>query len=63
MWVARDKNGELNLYKTKPFRNHREEFWEVDDLENMILLPSDLLPEIRWEEGPDEITLKVKEGR
>lgn len=63
MWVARDKNGELNLYKTKPFRNHREGFWEVDDLENMILLPPDLLTEIKWEEGPDEITLKVKEAR
>ena len=64
MWVARDKDGSLCLYLHKPFRNDRDDnWWDVDavyDTENPCMyykdLPTDLYPDLKWEDEPIEVT-------
>lgn len=59
MWIARDKDGTLNLYLSKP------EF-KVEDIWASVAphgwygqLPSNLYPEVKWEdEEPRELVLK-----
>ena len=57
VWIARDKNGELYLYKSEPWRNGL--CFDYDE----ILLPmdSDMYPEITWENSPKEFELKAVE--
>lgn len=58
MWLARDKDGELYLFSEKPSK--REEFWLMSrGTITVIQLPSELFPEVKWEdEEPKEIVLK-----
>ena len=57
VWIARDKNGELYLYKSEPWRNGL--CFDCDE----ILLPidEDMYPEITWENSPKEFELKAVE--
>lgn len=57
VWIARDKNGELYLYKSEPWRNGI--CFDYDG----ILLPmdEDMYPEITWENSPKEFELKAVE--
>lgn len=60
MWVARDKDGGLFLYASKPSCDEMEGFWWVENMEEMFFLPPGFLPEIRWEDGPEEVVLEIK---
>lgn len=57
VWIARDKNGELYLYKSEPWINGL--CFDCDE----ILLPidEDMYPEITWENSPKEFELKAVE--
>lgn len=52
LWVARDKDGWLRLFQTKPERDY--ESWEGGDY---FYLRSDEFPEVKWEDGPIEVAL------
>ena len=58
VWIARDKNGELCLYTSEPWRNGL--CFDYDG----ILLPidEDMYPEITWENSPKEFKLKAVEN-
>lgn len=58
MWLARDKDEELYLFSEKPSK--REEFWLMSSATTTVIqLPSELFPEVKWEdEEPKEIVLK-----
>lgn len=57
VWIARDKNGELYLYKSEPWRNGL-----CFDCDEMLLpMDSDMYPEITWENSPKEFELKAVE--
>lgn len=65
MWVARDKDGELNLYKAKPQRSdaigYNHESWDTlkfDD--NGIELDPKLFPDLTWDDEPIEVELVRK---
>ena len=61
MWIARDKNGSIWLYESKPtkFENH----WAVDDNRPCIILNKNLFPEVKWKDKePKEVELKIKEN-
>lgn len=64
MWVARDKNGMLWLYISKPKRYKIS--WQVDTsgflTENDCLeLDSSLFPNVKWEDKePTEVELQLK---
>lgn len=59
MWVARDKNGRLFVYGTKPHKIQKE--WRLEELFNddYCEIDIDWFPEVKWEdEEPRELILK-----
>lgn len=58
VWIARDKDGELCLYKSKPWRCVYDQF-DCDEI--FLPMDSDMFPEITWENSPKEFELKAVE--
>lgn len=65
LWIARDKNGELFLYLEKPGKAD-EHFFIKDDEEfnpfRALELPVSDYPSVTWENSPQQVELKLKEG-
>lgn len=56
MWVARDKNGRLFMYKNKPSKDDEQWCSSVYDL---FPIDDTLFPEIKWEDPePTEVQIK-----
>ena len=67
-WIARDKNGELTFYETKPIKVIESGIWTCSESDNITTLFGDeflfKFPEVKWEdEEPTEVelTIKIKE--
>ena len=67
MWIARDKDGELNLFSNKPHRctsiGWNNESWDVesmDEFNDTMLLNPNLFPNLNWEDEPIEVELVIK---
>ena len=58
LWVARDVDGELNLFNEYPILN--DEIWMSTGV--IVAVPDEWLPEVTWENSPQEVELKLKEG-
>lgn len=48
-WIARDKNGDLNLYETKPTKSVRTGYWASDNYKSVDIFPG-LFLDITWED-------------
>lgn len=59
MWIARDKDGDLWLFRKKPQKQNAG-FWSVESITDVIIrLPKTIFPEVKWEdEEPRELILK-----
>ena len=59
MWIARDKNGDLWLFKRKPQKQNIG-LWSVVSITDVIIrLHKQIFPQIKWEdEEPRELILK-----
>ena len=67
MWIARDKNGNLRWFETKPDRDWGEyedyvknelTVWKDGVIQNdEHILSSDLFPDLKWEDEPIEVFL------
>ncbi len=53
MWLARDENGSLWVYRTYPTRN--EKYFDSQFLDS-VKINKDEFPEVTWENSPVEIT-------
>ena len=58
-WVARDKSGDLFVYRTKPIRNIYTKRWEsehsdIDIYNNLLLL------DLTWSDDPQEVEIIIK---
>lgn len=63
MWVARDKNGSLHLFSSKPFRNGLYWISRISNVDINIYLHPNMFPEVKWEdEEPRELILKPIEN-
>lgn len=62
MYIARDKDGDLYLYKDHPIKC--SESWQPSKTSNdWIKLYPSLFPEVKWEdEEPTEVELVKKKG-
>ena len=61
MWIARDKDGLICLFKDKPIR-HDDAFYSNDYLStSCFALDFDAFPEVTWENSPKKVELKLKE--
>ena len=56
-WVARDKNGSLNLYEVEPIRVD-DHWWDVDYVS--VYLDADAFPELTWKDEPIEVELLIR---
>ena len=59
LWIARDKNGSLWIYKQKPERMEKSFDIEFGIHERMYLDPDDF-KEVTWENSPLQVELKLK---
>lgn len=65
LWIARDKNGELYLYRNKPEltkieENTNDEFWQDSSTYGYYCyLDNNEFPEVTFENSPQEIELKL----
>jgi hypothetical protein len=64
MWIARDFDGSLWVYKEKPTKraHHFAPFSGLDDTINYGRLPNKLFPEVTFENSHKEIELKLVES-
>ena len=62
LYVARDKNNDLYLYKGLPLRNKEEDQFVPNGNEiEYLKLDNNLFPDVKWEDEPQEVVLlKVK---
>lgn len=63
MWVARDEDGVLHLFKEKPFRFMKSYpgIWDTNDVpEHKMILDSSLFPNVTWNSGPLEVEMSAK---
>lgn len=66
LWIARDKDGELCLYRNKPElvkieENTNEEFWQDSSNDGYYCyLDNNEFPEINFENSPQEIKLGLE---
>lgn len=58
-WVARDKSGDLYLYRTKPSRNVATDRWSGESAE-IDLYNNLLFPDLTWSDNPQEIEIIIK---
>ena len=59
MWVARDKDGELAMYKNKPFKDERAEQWSLGGWWDF--LPKNWFPEVQWsDDEPTKVKLVIE---
>lgn len=65
LWVARDKNGELYLYKGIPElvkieENIGDEFWQDSSADGYYCyLDNNEFPEVTFENSPQQVELKL----
>lgn len=57
-WVARDNNGKLYIYSDKPERYNKGFRWVLGSA--FLPLPSDLFPDLTWDDDPIEVELIIK---
>lgn len=58
-WTARDKDGALQLWESKPQRNNiTNDEWGMTN--GIMLLPSKLFPDLTWVDEPIEVELIIK---
>ena len=58
MWVARDRDGCLALYKNKP--HMIEDCAWITKSDSIIWLEARMFPEVTWENSPVEAEVKIK---
>lgn len=63
VWIARDKDGEISIYKNKPWKRENEPYHngEFDSDDYYINIDKELYPEITWKNSPKEFELKAVE--
>lgn len=61
MWAARDKDGGIQLFASKPYYWAENTMWMNDCAQDRIGCVWDVLPELTFENSPKEVELKIKE--
>lgn len=60
MWVARDKDNRLYMYRGKPVKSRNQ--WLNTCAEMFTILPTTLLPKVTWEDDePVEVDIVPKQ--
>lgn len=63
-YVARDKDGKLKLYKTKPIRNKTcKGCWGGNDIDSVMMIDKELFTDLSWDDDPEEVCLCLNNER
>ena len=62
LWIARDMDGALTLFEDKPYKNQIMPGL-FESYSNEYLIDSELFPEITFENSPQQVELKLIEGK
>ena len=64
MWIARDKDGTLFIFKERPFLEDdgEQKIWMTIGAESCIGINFKLFPEVTFENSPKEVELKIKKN-
>ena len=57
LWIARDEDGDIYLYKNKPYLK-AEGIWTCSDQE-YFYLDEESFPEVTFENSPQEVEIKL----
>lgn len=60
MWLARDKNGRIYLYRNRPKKDHVQ--WYSNDFPsiNFLRLSDECFPEVKWSDvEPTKVKLEI----
>jgi len=57
---SKRKNNELFLSITKPIRNLHGNVWKISDTSDWMFLDETLFSNLKWEDEPIEVELKIK---
>ena len=65
LWAARDENDYIFLYRRKPHIIYnpytKKQYWTLDNSNgDYMLLSDDCLPEVTFENSPQEVELIIK---
>lgn len=58
LWITRNKDGSLYLWRNKPIRQNNEDRFMYGGYIGELI--QDLYPEVTWENSPKRITLKLE---
>lgn len=59
-WIARDRcGGYLHIFREKPRRMMKSGWWVLADFKEAFCLPSELFPELTWDDKPKLVELKL----
>lgn len=63
MWIAKDNNDSVNLFRTKPFLTIRKSYVvdSVNPSNGKFQLDERMFPDLKFEDGPMEVELTIKE--
>lgn len=61
LWIARDADKTLCLYKTKPWKRVNEDYHknEFDCDDDFLTIDDKFFPEVTFENSPQEVELKL----
>lgn len=59
-WVAKDANGSVFLYGSKPIKSLETGSWYVDTENDLYVVSSRLFPKLTWEDEPIKISITYK---
>lgn len=60
LWIARDKDGSLWVFRSKPVRE--EKIFNIElGLHKMMYLDESQFPSVTWENSPQQVELKLIE--
>lgn len=51
-WIARDRNGDLNLFEAVPYRDRKGGYWMNKTGTMYYSLPASFFPELEWGSEP-----------
>lgn len=61
LWIARDYDKELCLYKTKPWKRENTDYHnnEFDCDDDFMIIDSESFPEVTFENSPQQVEIKL----
>ena len=65
LWIARDKDGRLALYKNKPLKREFKSIGDYVDMEHpfhvSFVIDKQAFPEVTWENSPKKVRIELME--